>query len=303
MNSLVSVVVVTFNPNPVALKRLLTALRPQVNSAIVVDNGSSNQATIRDLAKEYGATLICSEENIGIAAAQNVGIEHALRNGADHVLLSDQDSVPAPNMVQQLMQCLGEQSSLPHSRPVAAIGPVPVDERGNRGDALVYSFTTWGPKRREIPEPGDVLEVPFVLASGCLIPRAALIDVGPMNEGLFIDHVDLAWCLRAIQKGYRVLACGDARLTHELGEETTRLPGGREVHVQSPMRAYFMVRNTLLLMRAPFMPLKWKLGYIPYLTKYIGFYTLAPGRERRVPQMVEGLWDGITGKTGPFQDD
>lgn len=302
MDSLVSAVVVTFNPDPVELNQLLAALRPQVDSAVIVDNGSGNQAEVHDLAKEYDITFIGCDQNIGIAAAQNLGILHALKSGASHVLLSDQDSVPDSDMVQQLQLCLKEQSALPHARPVAAVGPVPVDERGSRDDALVYSFTDWGPKRREIPAEGDVLEVPFVLASGCLIPKEALLEVGPMNEGLFIDHVDLAWCLRAIEKGYRVLVCGNAHLSHKLGDETTRLPGGREVHVQSPIRAYYMVRNTLLLMRAPFMPLKWKLGYLPYLTKYIGFYTLATGREKRIPMMLMGLSDGLSGIRGPFSN-
>ncbi len=256
---------------------------------------------VHDLAKEYDATFIGCDQNIGIAAAQNLGIERALMGDATHVLLSDQDSVPTLDMVQQLHRCLEEQAALPDARPIAAVGPVPLDKRGSREDALVYSFTDWGPKRRAIPAEGDVLEVPFVLASGCLIPREALLNIGPMNKGLFIDHVDLAWCLRAVDMGYRILICGDARLIHELGEETTRLPGGREIHVQSPVRAYYMVRNTLLLMRAPFMPLKWKLGYLPYLTKYLGFYALAPGRGKRLPLMARGLRDGVTGRTGRLQ--
>lgn len=301
---MVGAVVVTYQPDAAQLTRLLDALTPQVDAAVVVDNGSSNQREVHQLAGQFKAAFIGLEQNLGIAAAQNVGIRWVVASGATHVLLSDQDSVPEVDMVQNLLDCLAENDP----QTVGAVGPVPVDERGASGasagevrsDALVYSDTTWGPKRREIPGPEDVMAVPFVLASGCLIPVPVLERVGLMHEGLFIDHVDLAWCLRAGEFGYRFLVCGNATLTHDLGEDKAVLPGGREVHVQSPARNYYMVRNTLLLLRAPFMRGKWKAGYLSYLAKYLGFYTLMSAiQPHRFPLLVRGLRDGILGRTGP----
>ncbi|MFZ1382851.1 MAG: glycosyltransferase family 2 protein [Scrofimicrobium sp.] len=325
MDSLVSAVVVTFNPDPVELMRLLAALRPQVDSAIIVDNGSGNQVEVHDLAKEHDATFIGCDQNIGIAAAQNLGIEQARQAGAKYVLLSDQDSVPAPDMVQQLLACFSD-PPLPESPgplkllpaasdevmrqfpstavdgPLAAVGPVPSDGRGDgTGGDLVYSFSKWRAVRERTPAPGEVLPVPFVLASGCLIPMTVLDDVGPMNEGLFIDHVDLAWCLRAIQKGYRILVSGDAHIYHSLGDEVAHVPGRkRAVHLHSPIRNYYMMRNTLLLQRAPFLPKRWKQRYLFWMLKYMGYYTLAPGRGERIPMMMKALKDGLRGATGPI---
>ncbi len=307
----VCAVVVTYKPDRSELLTLLEALRPQVEGLVIVDNGSGTPEFLHDVAADFDAQLILLEDNRGIARAQNLGIALALDQGFDAVLLSDQDSIPAPDMVAQLAQTLtrgnepdpffpvagGILQGFPSESqvPIAAVGPVPVDERGSQESALVYSFTTWGPKRRSIPEEGELLEVPFVLASGCLIPREALLDVGPMNESLFIDHVDLAWCLRALAKGFRIVVDGSAKLTHSLGEEKTVLPTGREIHVQSPARNYYMVRNTLWLMRAPFMPTLWKLGYLPYLTKYLGFYSLMSLRQpSRFKKLCQGLRDGIS---------
>ena len=304
-------VVVTYKPNKGELLTLLQALRPQVDGLVIVDNGSGTPEFLYDLAANFDGRLILLEENQGIACAQNLGIALALEQGFDAVLLSDQDSIPAPDMAKKLAETLTHANApdpffpvaadlLPGltseaSRPIAAVGPVPVDERGSAESALVYSFTTWGPKRRSIPKEGELLEVPFVLASGCLIPKEALLDVGPMNESLFIDHVDLAWCLRALAKGFRIVVDGSAKLTHSLGEEKAVLPTGREIHVQSPARNYYMVRNTLWLMRAPFMPTLWKLGYLPYLTKYLGFYSLMSLRQpSRFKKLCRGLRDGIS---------
>ena len=285
----VCAVVVTFQPDQGELATLLEALRPQVDALVIVDNGSNQPELLHGLAADFDSQLILLEENQGIARAQNMGIAMALEQGFDAVLLSDQDSIPAPDMVAQLTLTL-----IGASKPIAAVGPVPVDERGSEESALVYSFTTWGPKRRSIPQPGELLEVPFVMASGCLIPRHALLEVGPMNPSLFVDHVDLAWGLRALEKGFRLVVCGDARLEHRLGEKKTRLPSGREIHAQSPTRNYYMVRNTLWLMRAPFMPTLWKLGYLPYLVNYLGFYSLLSLKEpSRLPQLARGLRDGL----------
>ena len=293
----VAAVIVTYNPDEDGLAALLDALRPQISRGVIVDNGSANSPAISRFAGQYGVDLIECGENIGIAAAQNKGIVHVLNQGATHVLLSDQDSVPAPNMVRILLETFTLFAD--DDRPIAAVGPLPFDARGSRDEGLVYSFTKWGPRRDQIPGPSDVVEVPFVLASGCLIPRSALIDLGPMNEALFIDHVDLAWCMGAVEKGYRVLVNGGAQLAHSLGEKKIVLPGGRQVHAQSVARNYYMVRNTLFLERATFMPLAWKMGYLAYLTRYLGFYTLLGFREpQRWGALARGVRDGLAGSGG-----
>ena len=293
----VAAVIVTYNPDEDGLAALLDALRPQISRGVIVDNGSANSPAISRFAGQYGVDLIECGENIGIAAAQNKGIVHVLNQGATHVLLSDQDSVPAPNMVSILLETFTLFAD--DDRPIAAVGPLPVDARGSRDEGLVYSFTKWGPRRDQIPGPHDVVEVPFVLASGCLIPRSALTDLGPMNEALFIDHVDLAWCMGAVEKGYRVLVNGGAQLAHSLGEKKCVLPGGRQVHAQSVARNYYMVRNTLFLERATFMPLAWKMGYLAYLTRYLGFYTLLGFREpQRWGALARGVRDGLAGSGG-----
>ena len=307
-------VAVTYNPDADQLTALLDALAPQVDQLLVVDNGSANQGEVRRLVLDEPAAArnvrwLGLDTNLGIAAAQNRGIAWARRQAADFVLLSDQDSLPAPDMVAELLRTFHEAAENPAgaealAAPVAAVGPVPRDARqaGDEG-ALVYSFTTWGPKRRTVPGPGEVLEVPFVLASGCLVPMSAFEAVGPLDDKLFIDHVDLAWCLRAVSRGYRVLVSGDATLYHSLGDNVARVRGRkRHVHVHSPIRNYYIMRNTLLLMRAPFLPLAWKLGYLVYMAKYLAYYTLlAPGKRERLPLLGRALSDGVRGRTGPFR--
>src|SRR5659263_368215 len=122
-------VVVTYGPDLEATSRLLQALAAQVAHVIVVDNGSPAESVsaLRGVLAASGGDLVALMENTGIASAQNVGIARARSAGASHVLLSDQDSVPAPDMVAQLLHAIGRAVDAGHR--VGAVGPLPVVDR------------------------------------------------------------------------------------------------------------------------------------------------------------------------------
>lgn len=295
-------VVVTYEPVASQTERLLRALAPQVGHLVVVDNGSTTTdlADVRATTEELGGELVALRTNTGIAAAQNVGIEHARRRGAGAVLLSDQDSAPAPDMVRRLTEALDEARAA--GRRVAAVGPVIVDAR-NPGAVLNFSDQRWGPRRAALtPGAGRPVPLTFLLASGCLVPLDALDAVGGMDESLFIDHVDLEWGLRARRAGWELLGVPDALLHHALGDRTQRIPGrSRDVHLHSPVRNYYMVRNTLALVRTPLMRPAWRVGYVAWIVKYAAFYTLAVRpRLRRARWMTLGALDAARRRSGAW---
>jgi len=186
--------------------------------------------------------------------------------------------------------------------PVAAVGPITMDAR-NEGAPLLFSAQRWGPRRAKIPAAdGALVEAAFLIASGCLIDRAALDTVGAMNEAWFIDHIDLEWGLRARRAGYALYGIVGAGLSHSLGDRTQNIPGRpRDVHIHSAVRNYYMARNTVLLIRSGLMSAWWRWGYAGWITKYAVFYVLAvPPRAQRARLLVLGLWHGLRGRTGPI---
>ncbi|MDO4242242.1 MAG: glycosyltransferase family 2 protein [Actinomyces sp.] len=294
----VAAVVVTYHPEDDCAE-LLEALAEQCRWVIVVDNGSTPEelASVRVACAAVGARLIELGRNTGIAAAQNRGIAEAERLGARWVLLSDDDSAPAEGMVPLLLTAF----AAPAGGPVAAVGPLVGEGRGGR-DQLVYVARRWGPRRATAEELGSrFLEVAFLIASGCLIDLHALREVGPMNEELFIDHVDLEWGLRARRAGYRLLVVPEARMTHSLGDEVVRIPGRRQpVHMHGPVRNYYLARNTVALIRSGLLPVAWRIGYAVWITKYSAFNALAADRRGlRARALAQGLRDGLLGRTGP----
>lgn len=296
-DSRVCAVVVTYNPAG-DCRALLDALSCQCDAVVVVDNGSQADAVavLSESCHQTGALLVSLPANVGIAAAQNIGIRHASDNGATHVLLSDHDSLPVDGMVEDLLAVISESSD------IAAVGPLVAEERAG-ADQLVYMPRRWKPGRatpEELTQPQ--LEVAFLIASGCLIDLDAFAQIGPMNEALFIDHVDLEWGLRARNKGYRLVAVPSARLVHELGDEAVHLPGrAQPVHVHAPFRNYYIARNTLWLIKQKgLMPGRWRFRYAYWLAKYAAFngVLLSDRAHERRKMLARGIGDGLRGRMG-----
>lgn len=294
-------IVVTYQPALPEVERLLHLVAPQCMQVLVVDNGSppATQAALSAAcALHANVRWLPLARNLGLGAAQNHGITQARAQGASHVLLLDQDSLPAPDMLACLHAALHSLQTA--GIPVAGVGAVAhltADQ-----PALLYINQPWGPHRataQDLAQP--LVPAAFLISSGSLLCMQAIDSVGPMREDWFIDHLDLEWGLRARRLGLGLWGVPGARLSHQLGERQIRLPGrARPVHVHSPVRNYYLTRNTLLLMRTGLMPWRWSLGYAAWLVQYTAFNAcLASPRAPRWRRLLQGLRDGLLGRTGP----
>ena len=290
-------VIVSYRGERATLQRLLQALVPQVSSVVLVDNASPGWVAPDAV---LPLLVIRLDRNQGLAAAQNLGLQAALSQGASHVLLLDQDSLPASDMVPLLLQA--HRTAAAEGLRVAATGPLVLDEH-QRSEG----FVRFRDGRYEALQPGPdgaLVDCDLLIASGSLIPAAALRKLGPMAEPFFIDKVDTEWCLRALAAGYQLLGVPAARLHHRLGERLVRLWFGhwRELSLHKPFRYYYMVRNSVLLRRLPHASPAWRRAdqrQLRSLLLYFGL--LAPGRVSALRMMARGLIDGLRGVGGPLR--
>jgi rhamnosyltransferase len=295
--------IVTYNPDLAKLSDAISALRSQVATIVVIDNGSppNAMAWLRQQQEGDGITVLPQGRNTGVAAAQNQAIRWAREQGFDFVLIMDQDSVPAPDMVDALRSAW---LSLEEAgEPVGAVGPIPTDPSGG---AEMPFFRVAGLRAERIPrlEIGkDPVPVAYLISSGSLIRLKVFDRVGLMDEGLFIDGVDLDWCFRASARGLRSYVVPAARLQHSLGDRRygVWLFGRRQILQHNPTRLYFMVRNALLMARRAHIPAGWTLYSLRLVLKrLVAFGLLVPPKADNLRMMLAGLWDGLLGRTGPL---
>lgn len=304
----VCAVIVTYNPDIGDFVKLLEALLPQVAHAVVVDNSSSFDIT-SVIAHWSGQNieLLQMQENVGIAAAQNAGIERAMKLGSDFVLLSDQDSVPSSSMVAELLAAMMAAHEDSVAPPVAAVGPATVDSRTGRVSFFVIECAgiprMWKPPA-DIKKLQPRIEVVFLIASGTLIPIDVIKRIGAMRSNYFIDHVDTEWCFRAKAAGYRLLGVPASRLEHKLGDSVKRVWffGSRQVMYHSPLRDYYMFRNTLQMLRDTPMSWIWKIHFLWRLVQFAGYFLVfSVDRWQRFQRMILGMLHALRGVSGRLE--
>jgi rhamnosyltransferase len=300
-------VVVAYLPDVDVLRALLDALLAQTAGVFVVDNTPMADARVEALCAtlpQQALRLIRLGDNLGIARALNVGIDAALASGATHVLLSDQDSLPAPDMVAALLAAMIDLQRA--GRRVGAVGPTYTD----RHTGITFPFQShipgklfYGHRRPDAAQP--TVEALTLITSGTLVPAAVLRAAGPMREDFFIDNVDLEWSHRVRAAGYTLFGVGAAVMFHSMGDQALCVWyfGWRQESAYSPVRVYYRIRNFVAMCRLPFISLPWKLrsGW-----NAVGvIYTQTVFGQQRVAALrmaLRGLWDGLRGRMGPWRE-
>lgn len=297
----VCAIAVTFNPDITQICGLIDAIVPQVDMLLIIDNGSerSTVAQIRAILPDDSAELLARDSNLGIAEGHNCGIHMAIKRGYGYVLLLDQDSMPRPDMVKKLMAA---HVHLSLSCSVSAVGPRYVDaEHGFSSYFVRFGWVKF--KRMYCQDETRILQTDFLISSGSLISRQALERVGWMDESLFIDHVDTEWFLRARSHGLTCYGVCGAEMLHSLGNGTLspRVGRTRYIPLHPPIRNYYVFRNSVLIMKRPYAPLKWRMNdAFRLLAMFTFFVVYAPERRKRAYLMLKGVLHGLMGRSGSY---
>ena len=290
-------IIVTYNPSRHRILETISSVLFNGVKVILVDNGSANILEFeREIRSMPGVDFMPLGENLGIAKAQNLGIASALKDGFDFIWLSDQDTTYPTDYVEKMGRVL---LSISDEKNLAALGPLYVDTNQGTPQLLVR----YAPFKQTFAAEKGINEVDEIIASGTVIPSSAIKKVGLMNENLFIDMVDLEWCWRAkrIHK-MRILVAAEVCITHTLGDVSIHVRGKTFV-LRSPIRHYYMVRNTLALsLYSRSLSMAQKVEFAVKAIRWAFIYPLAV-RERRLTHLSRtllGLAHGLVNRLGPL---
>lgn len=223
-------VVTLYNPTESHLLNIKTYV-DGLGCLYVVDNSPmDDQLRIKSIGVGFDKVKVLSSgKNLGISGALNLAINQARKDGYEWLLTMDQDSFFEP---EQFRRFMGSFVDMPRIN-TAIISPVQ--------DVSDYVCS----------EDVQYEEVDIVVTSGNLLNLQSIDVIGVFDESLFIDSVDHDFCLRANSCGYKVLQLNNCYLCHKIGEPYAgSLLWGlkkRNIHIHSPKRMYFMVRNSLFI--------------------------------------------------------
>lgn len=276
-------VVVLFHPDKYFGLRL-QAIRLQFSFIVLVDN-TPGGAALFDMPPSV--RVLRNGCNLGIAKALNQGVDLAIALGCEWVATFDQDSDLFPGYLANVLAI--SRRYVP--RPVligcnylrdGAVAPV---------HAAPAGIT-------------DAWSRPTLITSGTFMPARFAREIGGFRDDYFIDSVDHEFCLRARSYGAVVLMTVDPFMRHRMGIKGVGLFGFLCSMQHSPTRRYYMARNTLLTIRAYGVrhPL-WTLRHIRRLLgEGVAIAFFESDKSSKFRAFARGLWHGLIGRSGPFED-
>lgn len=186
-----------------------------------------NSETINIIPYNNSIALIQNGKNDGIASGLNALLEMASRDGRSHIITMDQDSLIDDYFIKKITSLVGIDDKEIIIAPTHYTGDIIYDtDLIGKSSQNLYVLTT--------------------MTSGNLLNVKSAIDVGKFEEKYFIDYVDHEFCLRANQKGYKVIISRDLKLEHSLGNSEKRfslLSLEFTPTFHAPVRRIYMTRN------------------------------------------------------------
>ncbi|NUR26106.1 MAG: glycosyltransferase [Catenulispora sp.] len=270
-----------YHPDERLAAAVSSALRG-CSSVIVVDNTPGGAGSAAPALAGDRGTVVAHGRNEGLGAALNIAVRE-LPPGAEAVLFLDQDSELPPEIVPGLVADLDDPA-------VGVAAPSPWDSKHQRYYCSDANRTD------------TISDEEAVITSGMLVRREVL-EKTPFDEDMFIDWVDVAFCLAVRRAGWRIVIDWRLRLPHEIGACEVHTRFGRTVHYSHypAWRLYWIGRNVFILHRGHFASRPRALAStLAFLAERLTNTLLfEPRRRTHVPALLRGFRDGFRTRVDP----
>lgn len=258
----------------------------QVGHVVIVDN--TPQAYTSTLLAELegfdACTVIRNGKNLGIATALNIGIRHAILQGFPWIIMFDQDSQVGKGYVKAMLSTFNDAGKHCEAGIVCP----------RYQDARIGCFL---PTHRTAN--GDVVAC---ITSGSMVAAETFNSFGTMEDDLFIDYVDLEYCLRIRAAGLKIVECPNAILVHSLGRMTQHKLLWKTFSTtnHNAKRRYYITRNRLVLIKRYFnIDREWAFGDLQgIVVETIKMLLVEQDRLFKSRYMVRAVYDAIFDQLG-----
>jgi GT2 family glycosyltransferase len=227
-DALVDVAIVTWNTRDTTVQAIasLLAAEPEGTLRVLVRDNASSDGTAEAVAAAYPEVEVyAGAANLGFAGGVNTILK---RSTAPWCLLLNSDAWPEPGAISRLVACAERHPKAAVVvplllRPDGALEPSawPLPSLGvSLGSVLDVTRHLW---------PHDTeRRVDWAVGAAWLMRRAAIDELGGLDESLFMYAEDVEWCWRAKDAGWEVWFTPDAVVRHIGNASGAQLYGAKQ---------------------------------------------------------------------------
>lgn len=279
----VSAIVVTHNRKDV-LRECLAALAAQKRAPdriLVVDNASGD-GTREMLEREYAhVDLLALPTNEGGAGGFHEGMKRAHADGAEWMWLMDDDTLPEPQALAELLAAPGRFQPAPTLLASKVIWC----------DGRIHPMNAPWPDRTRVERAiagaeDGVLPLRFATFVSLLVHRDVVDRFGLPFKHFFVWSDDVEYTSRAVLNGESAYLIPSSVALHKTATPHTAMTA-------PPERFYFHVRNTLFMVLGPGRTARDRLGRAWILVSSIAEYLAGHPSRAAVAAVLRGLRDGL----------
>lgn len=266
---------------------------------ILVDNGSKD-GSFEKLKSAYPTvTFVELKKNMGFAGANNIAISMAIQNGADYVFLLNNDTIVQSSIIEKLVDVYSKDPTIGivGTTILDSVNPTKIDNMGAKIDYFTGNSHFIANGVSYSPDLQDI-NVDYTSGAGMMIKREVIQDVGLLTEYYFLYGEEKEYCVRAKQKGYRVVVTAKAAIIHKTSSTMNKHLG---------IKNYYFHRNRFLFLRRYAKTRQYLFAILHSCVMLLPFYTfkyLIQGRTTFPEGVTEwlsfisGVFDGLRFKTG-----
>lgn len=262
---MIGAVVVLYNPTEDEIQNI-NVYKNMVDYTAIIDNSDADHKQLVNSIVGLTNSIIyySKHRNLGLAKGFNIGVDLLIEQGCKWALLLDADSKLSTDLLSVYKTAidtyLGEH--------IAIFSPVHVFDRSSNRPYKGYRNIDW------------------TMTSGCLYNCDIFKKQNGFFEELFVDGIDMDYCYKSQENGYRIIECGEAVLNHNPADTKEFLCF--KYGIASPFRYYMQARQLVWCWRRY---RRDKILFI-YLYKWFKVILLFPQKKEYVYMMVKGTKNG-----------
>lgn len=241
---MVAIILVNYNgvDDTIDCIKSLSKITNVEHEIIVVDNKSTDDSVdvLEKFQHTIKFTLLLANQNDGFSAGNNIGIKYA--ENADYYLLLNNDTVVAPNFLENLMVGFEENKNCGAtiSKILYYSKPNTIWYAGGNISKITARSEHYHFNEKDTFTINTPQKVTF--ASGCClcISRKVIDKIGLLNENFFLYEEDADYCCRIIEAGFEIEYMPSSVIYHKVSASTGQ---------GSPTSQFYSVRNKYYLIR------------------------------------------------------